>query len=199
VAGSQSAGEIYGRITDGGAPAVGVMLTLWLWNGSSWSDVARVDTKSDGSYSFPSPESLGPNETYEVVYGPNDADESHLYSWTGPTVSVYLKGAQQAGGTFDIANVALLAPPPDTVVGLPATLSWQRRGLGSDTYQVLLFDFDAGEEATFDEEGNSGSVTITQLPEWAAFGEQYGWTVWVCNDANGCGDAFQYRTITFTE
>ena len=96
-----------------------------------------------------------------------------LYAWYGSIITpAYTSGTRLHGGSFDIANVDLLSPAYGATVSLPATFTWQRRGLAGDTYRIFLFDLDTGDGALTRDLGDTGSTTLTSLPDsghkWAA-------------------------------
>ncbi len=161
------------------------------------SEKATTTTASDGSYLFGSPATLGSGQRYEVDFGPNTTYDSYLYAWYGSIITAYTSGTRLHGGSFDIANVNLLSPAYGATVSLPATFTWQRRGLAGDTYRIFLFDLDTGDGALTRDLGDTGSTTLTSLPDWVINGRQYGWSVVVCSGEDGCGDAFYYHVITF--
>ena len=64
-----------------------------------------------------------PDASYHVFYGPNSADPTALSYWYGPHVTSYTAGASVPAGDFDIANVTLLLPKPNTTISLPVTFT----------------------------------------------------------------------------
>jgi hypothetical protein len=71
------ANTIYGRVTDGGASAPGVSLTLWFYNGSNWSSQGVTITDSNGGYRFTGIPALLAGQKYYVEYY-NTSEPSRL-------------------------------------------------------------------------------------------------------------------------
>jgi hypothetical protein len=71
------ANTIYGRVTDGGASAPGVSLTLWFYNGSNWSNQGVTITDSNGGYRFTGIPALLAGQKYYVEYY-NTSEPSRL-------------------------------------------------------------------------------------------------------------------------
>ena len=176
---SQPAG-IYGRVTYYGSAVSGAPLTLRFWNGTTWSEKASTTTGADGSYLFGSVPSLGAGQVYYVRYR-QDTDDRYLFGWYGPEITVYTSGARQRGGSFDIANVTLLAPESGSSLPLPITFTWQQRGIPGDTYRWHLFDPGGYYSWLSNDLGAVGGATLSGLPEGAVYGKLYGWDVYVCN------------------
>jgi hypothetical protein len=188
---------IYGRVTYKGNSASGIQLTLWLWNGAAWSSIAQTNAGADGSYLFGSVPSLEASQVYEVVYA-NNTDSRYLSNWYGPQVAAYQSGARIRGGDFDIANVTLLAPSHGSSVRLPATFTWQRRGLSGDAYRWHLFDpNDSSWWRRTTDLGDVGSFSVTALPPGASYNKQYGWAVFVYSGTEGYGTSRYYHSVTF--
>lgn len=188
---------ITGRVTVGGAPAAGVTLTLRHFDGSAWSTVAETLTGSDGRYLFTNAPSLSSGQRYYVLFGPNNTNPDLVYAWYGPDITAYTAGVAQEGGTFDIANVALLSPDNGATVTLPVTLIWQMRGVPGDSYAAGLFDPTGDDEWSTPLLGAVDRVTINALPGGATYGHTYGWYVDVYAAADSFGTSYFYREIRF--
>jgi hypothetical protein len=188
---------IYGQIACNGAPAADIPLRLRFYNGAGWSDAAHTTTDSAGRYAFTAAPSLAQGQGYYVCFGPNRTNPDYLSGWSAAIITAYTAGAGVAGGDFDIANVKLLSPPPDSALPLPVTLVWQRRAIAGDSYRVLLFDPESDDAWLSSALGDVGSITMTSLPPGAAFGKVYGWLVRVYKEPGSYGESFYYRQITF--
>ena len=188
---------INGRITYNGANAAGIGVTLRFWNGSAWSSAATTTTDAAGRYRFLGAASLGSGQKYYVRFGPNSSNSAYLYAWWGPDITSYTSGSTVPGGDFDIANVVLTSPANNSTVHLPTTLSWQQRGISTDTYRVTLFDTSTGDDWITNDLGNVGSFNMTGMPPGAVYGKAYGWDVRVFNGANSFGESYYYRVDHF--
>ncbi len=188
---------LYGRVTKAGAAAGGVSLRLRRYDTASSSDMATTYTAADGRYSFTGIPTLPYGAAYYVVYGPNNTDTSAVAYWFGPGVKSYTAGANVHSGDFDIANVSLTSPLSGATVALPATFLWQRRGLAGDTYRWWLFDLDSDDAWATADLGDTGSFTLSGMPQGAAAGVPYGWYVTVHRSTDSYGVSFYYRRVTF--
>jgi hypothetical protein len=188
---------IFGKMTYDGAGAAGIALTLRHWNGSSWSTAATSDTDDQGNYRFTGAPSLGSGQLYYVRYGFNTSDDRYLFAWYGPDIPSYSAGQGAAGGDFDIANVDMLSPAPGATVSLPATFTWEPRGIASDTYGWGLFDPTSDDAWWTDDIGAVSSFQLTALPDGAVYGHVYGWHVYVFDGPDSYGSSFYYQTVTF--
>jgi len=188
---------IYGRVAYDDAPAADIPLRLRFYNGAAWSDAAHTTTDAVGRYIFTAAPSLAQGQRYYVCFGPNRTNPNFVSGWGASAITAYTAGAGLAGGDFDIANVKLLSPPPDSALPLPATLVWQRRAIAGDSYRVLLFDPESDDAWLSSALGDVGSITMTSLPPGAAFGKVYGWLVRVYKEPGSYGESYYYRQITF--
>ena len=195
---TETAPDIHGRVTYDGVGASGIELGLRHWNGGDWSTAASATTDTQGRYRFTDVPSLGPDQLYYVLYGPNTTDSRYLYAWYGPDITAYTEGQNMPGGDFDIANVDLLSPEPGVTVTLPATFTWEMRGIDSDTYRWGLFDPTGDDSWWTDDLGAANSFELTGLPEGASYLHEYGWHVYVFNAPDSYGSSFYYRPVTFT-
>ncbi len=188
---------INGRVTAGGAPAGGVGLELRWWNGAQWSTRSATTVTADGTYMFLGVPGLQSAEVYYVRYGPNSTDPQYVSVWYGPDITSWSGSGSLSGGDFDIGNVVLSGPQAGATVSLPATFSWQRRGIAGDDYRWLMFDPDSDDGWTTDGLGDVGSFTLHGLPEGAVNGHEYGWYVAVYAAADSYGVSFYHRRVTF--
>jgi photosystem II stability/assembly factor-like uncharacterized protein len=188
---------IHGTVTYNEAGAAGIELLLRHFDGAAWSTAATTYTDAQGGYRFTGAPSLGLDQTYYVGYGPNTTDDRYLYTWYGPDITAYTMGQSVSGGDFDIANVDMLSPAPRATVTLPATFTWQPRGIASDTYGWGLFDPSGDDTWWTDDIGAVSSFQLTGLPPGATYGHEYGWYVYVFNGPDSYGTSYYYRPVTF--
>jgi len=189
---------IYGRVTYNRSPVEQILLTLWFYNGTAWAPISETNTAADGSYLFGSVSSLGSGQAYEVLYANSAGDPRYLSVWYGPIIQGFTAGSRRSGGDFDIANVTLSGPPHDSSRPLPTAFTWQMRGLAGDSYRWVLFEVETNQLLW--ETGNlgdTGTYTLTALPQGTSFGRKYGWFVRVYSGENGFGESFYYHAITF--
>jgi hypothetical protein len=188
---------INGHVAYQGAAAASIGLLLRFFNGSSWSMAATTYTDATGLYRFLGLASLSPGQKYYVRFGPNTSNPAYLWAWWGPSITSYTSGSTVPGGDFDIADVSLLSPADGSAAHLPVTLSWQQRGIATDTYRVQLWDPSTGEGWLTNDLGNVGNFNITSLPPGAVFGRMYRWDILVFNGPDSYGESLSDRRITF--
>jgi hypothetical protein len=193
---------IYGRVTYNCAPASGITLNLRLCSGTTCAGASTAITRADGTYVFPSPPSLLSGQKYYVRFGANQdpsGDPSYVSHWYGPDITSYTAETAVPGGSFDIANVQLISPPAETLVPLPAKFEWQRRGLGSEGYQWVLFNPSSAimiwKTPIL---ADASSYLLLTLPAGFMPGYRYGWYVNVHTSADGYGSSYYYRGVGFS-
>lgn len=191
------ASGLYGRVTKGGAAAAGIEISLHRYSETADEEMAATVTDADGRYLFTAVPTLPADFAYYVVYGPNDTDPSNIYVWYGPDITTYVAGTRVAAGDFDIANVALLSPASGATVALPATFTWQRRGLSGDTYQVIFDDPDSDDWWRTSDLGDVGSFTLSGLGEGMVYNKVYDWYLRVFRGSDSWGISYYYRRVTF--
>jgi hypothetical protein len=185
-------------VTYNGAAAPGIDLRLRFYDSASWSTVATATTDLDGRYRFTGVQSLGLGQVYYVRYDNDARDDRYVAGWYAPDITSYTEGQVADGGSFDIANVALLLPEPGVSVSLPAEFGWAQRGLPGESYRWRLFDpDDTATSWTTNDLGDVGSYTLTELPSGAVRGKEYGWYVLVYQGADNYGGSYYYRRVTF--
>jgi len=184
-------GGIGGQVSYNGAPASGIELDLRYYDGSGWSTALTTMTGSDGRYLITRASSLGAGEKYYVRFGPNNTDDRYLYNWYCPDMTTYTAGESVLDCNFDVGDITLVSPPPDAVVSLPVTFTWQKRGIPGDTYGMRIFLPDGS--STQWESGDLGDVnsyTLTFHPGFVNLGEQYAWDGYIYNGSNGYGTSY---------
>jgi hypothetical protein len=191
---------IYGQVTYQGNPIEGISLKLYRcdYTGAYWlcSTLLYTDTQSDGSYQFTGAPSLGIDQKYMVEYRNSLHDPNYMLGWWGADIFSYTVGSAVAGGSFDIANISLMAPADDVTVTLPYTFQWiPRTATPTDTYEFELMDGE-NERTWIVPVSHAGSHTLEILPLGFISGTQYMWNVRANGPDGGYGVAYTYRTIT---
>jgi uncharacterized repeat protein (TIGR01451 family) len=189
---------IQGYVTLNGAPVAFVTLELRRFNGQAFSTELSTSTDSQGFYNFASASSLGPGEIYYVRYL-NDTNPGFLSYWGTADITTYTAGGSVAAGNFDIADVALQAPPPGANVSLPTFFQWAvRPATPSDSYQLALFDPDGDAYTQSGLLGYVNSVNVGGVPSDFHSGTPYGWYININSPDGGVGTSYYYRLVTFT-
>jgi hypothetical protein len=192
---------IYGKVTYEGAPAAGIWLALSFFDGSNWSDAGTAITGSDGAYTF-RPPSLPSGQRYSVAYFNgaygNVSDPRHLDAWLSFDINNFAAGSSVPGGDFDITDVELQLPAPDSTVSLPYTFRWQSRAATpSDSYEFELSEPGVQNWYYSPGLGWTESYTLTQLPSGFVPGVSYSWYVWVYAPDGGMGIPYDSHPVTF--
>lgn len=193
----RSCGGICGRVTYNGSSAVGILLTLRFYNGSSWSTFATTNTASDGSYVFYGVPSLGANQRYYVRYL-NNASSVFLSFWQTTRLTSYTAGTSVSIGDFDITNIQLLSPSPGAGVWLPYIFQWTPRpATPSDSYEFNLY-YQSGNPWWWTPHlGYVGAYTLNSLPPGFTPNTLYRWYAAVYSPDGGYGESFYYRNVSF--
>jgi photosystem II stability/assembly factor-like uncharacterized protein len=174
------------------------------------SKVMTVTTGANGYYNFVGAPTLPAAQFYLVWYfnderGGNIANDKYLWRWYAPRITSYTAGASVSGGSFDIADIRLLAPTEATV-SLPTTFSWSTRGISGEHYAWELFDLNTGDTVCDSGDTPLPSPEFTLTESYflntchGQYGTKYGWFAWVVAGpswSNGYGDSFYYAEITF--
>ena len=194
---------IYGRVTDNGASAPGVSLTLWFYDGSNWSSEGVTITDSNGGYRFIGIPALLKDQKYFVEFY-NTSDPSRLWAWETRQLTSFSAGSVVNIGNFDIAEIVLSSPPSGATVSLPQTFQWaQRPATPSDSYEFDLYEDcnppreDCPVWWTDPPLGYVGSYNLTGLPQGFVPHTQYWWEIWVYDPDGGSGLSFDARAVTF--
>lgn len=173
-------GDLWGLVTDGGVPASGVPIDLWLYNGSVGSKLVTVTTNASGRYDFWRLPGLGAGQKYGVEYY-NQNDPNHLFYWDTRDLTTYTANTSVNIGNFDIADIDLIAPASGMTVTLPYTFTWTPRpGVAGDNYEFNLYDYN-NESLWFHTNGLGpvGTYQLPGLPAGFALNTRYVWEVWV--------------------
>jgi hypothetical protein len=192
-------GGIYGYITYNGVAKGSITVALRRWNTQTNADVSikSATTNSAGRYLFTSVPTLGANEVYYVYFGKNTTNSNYVNRWVCSNIETYVIGQTAHGGNFDIADIKLSSPAAGVTVTLPVPFTWQKRPVASDTYRLVLWDLETGEEWWTPDLGYVDQFTANSLPAAVVYGKEYGWFVVAFNVPDGFGDSFYFRKITF--
>jgi hypothetical protein len=194
---TRACGGICGRVTNNGAAAAGVPLSLRFYNGSSWSTLATTNTASNGSYVFLGVPSLGASQRYYVRYE-NTINSGSLYLWQTARLTSYTAGSSVTIGDFDIFDIQLFSPPSSSSVTLPNTFSWfVRPATPSDSYEFNLFNPSGSSYWWTPHLGYVGAYSLISLPPGFTPLVWYGWYVTAYSPDGGYGVPFYYRTVRF--
>jgi hypothetical protein len=194
--GSVPAGTIHGVVRNNQQALGGVVIGLYYWDGYRSYRTTTL-TNSSGAYSFRGMQSLPVNHYYYVSYFNQERVSERLGSWYCWSFRSYQAGTTHHACDFDVAGIALLAPAHDGTVGLPATFSWQSRGLTGDQYAVSL-QRDASPYAWFGSPYTTGSsYVLGSLPSGFAYGSRNLWNVDVMRET-GRGYSYYFRYVTFS-
>lgn len=194
---------IYGTVTENGREASGVSVDLQVYDGSSWSTMARTTTAPDGSYAFlgvPPLELGSSRERYRIRYVNASRTLGRLCSWRTNWISTYQNNVMDFGN-LDIADVTLASPTDGAVVPLPSTFYWYRRpGNSGDFYELEVYDPVDGYPSwrLQAEDAWLGSHVLDDLPPGFAVGTEYAWTVQV-QTRGGQGVSCSSRSVTFSD
>ncbi len=192
-----ASGMLWGLVTDHGAPASGVTIDLWFYDGSSWSNPAITTTNASGRYEFAGPPGLAAGQKYGVEFY-NLTDPSRLYFWDTLDLTAYTANTVVNSGDFDIADIDLLAPSAGSTVALPNTFQWTARGVAGDSYEFDLYDYDTGNPWFYTALlGPVGSYALNSLPPGFALLTDYVWGVWVYGP-QGYGASYSVYVVRFS-
>ncbi len=191
---------ISGAVTDNGAPAAGVTLTLDLWNGTSWTAIRTATTDPAGAYVFATVPALLAGQQYRVRYS-NSGQLGRLLLWATRPLAAFAGGQAYADlGAFDLADIPLVAPAPGASVALPAAFQWTRRAATpTDSYRLVVADQVDGDPYFLSGPlGYVGASTLGSLPAGFAPGARYVWLVSVESPDGGLGVSLSARSIYFS-
>jgi hypothetical protein len=183
---------IHGRVTENGVPVPGVIIGLRLHDGLDWTTVATVTTDANAEYHFLNMPALSPGHTYNSIYLNPDNNPNRIASWIGYLITSYAAGADAAGADIDIADIQLVNPPSGAVEGLPATFTWHRRPLTTDSYEFGLFH-PSGSPYFYSNPalGYVNNYTLNDLPPGFQFNTDYSWSL-VAYGPGGGGETGNY-------
>lgn len=191
---------ILGKVTQNGSPAPNIFLELRFFNGTSWSTWVTTNTGSDGSFALVNAPTLLPGQRLYVLYRNTSQIPGRLWLWATRELTAYTAGTTTNIGNFDIADIALVAPPDFSDISLPYLFRWAVRGATvSDSYALELYDIAGGSAyAATAPLGYVNSVVVTGLPAGFNTGTPYGWDVLAFSPDGGVGVAYETRVVLFS-
>ena len=119
--------------------------------------------------------------------------------WFTRVLTTYTADQTVDIGNFDLADVPLVSPGPESIVALPTTFQWNKRAaVPGDSYQFELFDPYGSSDFITPMLGYVDSYTMNSLPAGFTTNQPYGWTVWVNSPDGGYGLSFYYNPVAFS-
>lgn len=193
---------ISGRVTANGAPVGGVSLQLRFYDGTTWSTISTVTTAKDGLFSFLYAPGLAPGQKLYVLYRNRSHVQDYLWLWATRELTAYAGNSTAVIGDFDIADVRLFVPAPESLVGLPTTFHWiPRPTTGDDSYEFNLYDPTDGVPYFYTvlPLGYTNRYALTGFPPDFLPYTPYAWEVWVYDRYGGFGISNQTWAVAFTD
>jgi hypothetical protein len=199
-------GAISGQVRFRGTSIGGILLELRQCLPDSCEVVMTTTTDGAGNYRFSGVPALPADQVYYVQFS-NDLEpgspeaSARLAVWFGREINRYAAGDTADGGSFDIANVELIAPSDQATLSLPATFSWSRRGIAGDLYSVGFAPSDAP-EVCYSSLSDQTSLVVDQafLADCGLeYGTPYDWYVYVADQdwTTGFGISYNYHVVRF--
>jgi Tol biopolymer transport system component len=164
----------------------------------------RTQTDATGLYAFPTAPSASGLLGYYVTYrngsvGGNPDDPRYLRFWQSGQIADYDYGERVNGGTFDIAAIDLVTPD-NAQLNVPATFTWQSRGVTGDQYRWIIQE-DFFDSCSQQNAGDNTTFTFASLDcifPSLRYNEPYHWYVRVTQSGeNGGVGESMVRTVTF--
>jgi hypothetical protein len=187
---------IHGTVTYAGVPSGTVPLQLKLLSGGVEYIISTTDTLADGSYSFPTPPSLNPGESYFILYD-NFIDPLYIAYWYTRVITQFTSGQAVDMGTFDIENLPQTDPPDMSEQTFPVAFKWIPRATQTDKYQVHIVNF-SGSDYYSPLLTYTDTFSLDQLPSELTYDTPYFWEMLVYSPDGGSGvntDWFQLTLI----
>jgi len=165
--------------------------------------VATTSTDSDGDYVFADVPTLPSGHAYYVRYrnpsGGGTADNDRIGLWFSNSIHAYRAGESADGGSFDVADVELVEPPPGATVPFGTTFRWQLRGgsfRAQDDELAIRWMEESGDTIGFSAKTRASSLRVDRadLPARMSPGRRYRWSMRACQDV-AC-DSFGYANWT---
>jgi hypothetical protein len=190
---------IYGRVSEGGASAAGVTVSLRFFNGAAWATQAAAQTDATGRFEFWGQAPLSGAQRYQVVFENGAGNDARLAWWGTRHLASFGTDSQAHIGDFDIAAVRLGEPGHNAAVGLPSTFRWTRRSATpSDSYALRVYDSsDLNPLYVSPYMGYGESFTLNSLPGGFATGINYTWDVILIAPDGATGVSREARAVRF--
>lgn len=206
-----SAGGITGTVYFKGNPEDGAELDLVESDGQNTTTVATTTTEADGSYAFTGAPTLPGGRVYYVAYtnplagSGSSQDNDRLLTWLSHSIRSYRAGESADGGSFDIADVELVAPEASAVVPYGTSFRWQLRTgayrAADDKFYLRWSEWDPQSTLGYTGPTPNSSLRIDRaaLPAAMSPGTRYGWSIRICRDpdCDEVGLALWRRGVTF--
>jgi hypothetical protein len=191
---------IHGRVTINGSPAAGHSVEAFSCTTDACTVAGVTQTTATGHYLFANLGSAAAGSWYYTRWRNTTADTKLLSVWYGPSIFDYQAGTNADGGSFDVANVELIAPPIDASVTLPQEFNWSTRGIATDSYRLVIFNPTTGQILGRTVLlGNVDHANVASLPSGITPGVAYGWypAVYDSTATDSYGVPYYYRLVTF--
>jgi hypothetical protein len=187
-----------GFVTDGGIPVPDEAVFLRYYDGFAWNTIDSVFTNANGYYAFTDLPELGADQAYYVRWDNLFDNPYRLWTWRCNEIDS-TSPPEDNSCSFDLKDIPLGSPASGSTVTLPRTFSWTPRGIGGDSYELILFAPPADPPIfeTYPPLGYVGSYNLTFRPAGFDINTLYGWTAGVYTN-EGWGEANFYKEVTFS-
>jgi hypothetical protein len=191
---------IVGQMTHQGYGAGSLFLELRLCptGAGACSTSASTTTASDGTYAFQGVTPPPSDKFLYVRYANYEERNDRVAYWFGDSIYAASASGTYTLPTYEVMNIAMLAPSNGATVSLPSTFQWTRRVASNDSYWLEVFDpVNDSAYASTVLLGYVGSFTVGSLPSSFLPYTAYGWDVCAAGPGDSYGCSYYYRTITF--
>ena len=194
--GARGSGQIYGTVTNNGAPLGNVPVLLHYYNGYRST---RVSTLTDGAgkYTYWGLASLPVGHTYQVAYPNNERNDQRLAFWHCRAFTNYQAGQAYAACSFDVKGITLTSPNHGVTRALPVTFQWNARGIAGDHYGVYLRRFSPSYAVFYSPMTEGTSYTLNSLPSGFSYDHTNFWAVDLSN-TTGYGVSYYMHSLIFS-
>jgi hypothetical protein len=192
--------NLSGRMTLAGAGVVALLeLRECPKRGSGCTTSASLNTNADGSYTFSNLTGPASDKFFYVRFSNSEKMSAALGYWFSEIIDSAPASGALTLPTYDVMNIAMLAPIPGATVSLPARFQWNKRSVApSDNYWLEFFD--SADSVPFHKTNLLGYVdamTLASLPSGFLPATTYGWDVCAEGPNGAYGCSYYYRPITF--
>jgi hypothetical protein len=192
--------QLYGSVTFHSVPVSNVAITLFrcciFVHPVGWIQIQVTTTNANGVYNFTGVPGMSAAEgsTYIAYYNNVGGDPARVSSWATHAITSYMTDTTVYLGSFDLANVPLLAPSDNAVVSLPTTFRWVPRSeFPSDNYALAINVFPGTWYSN--RLPYSGSYVLNENPVgWGS----YEWHIEIFAPDGGVGTSFEQRGVIFS-